>query len=86
MSAIWPGALCVSEGAYSDDELLRIESEVGERISAEQRGLLLGGSAVLIDGVVASTVEPMPQLQLEFDRRYGPGVVRLTSLLVPIGP
>ncbi len=77
---LWDGPLCVTTAERTESELRAIQDEVSTRDG------VLGSSADVVTGAVDVTVTyDDGSLQSELDDRYGAGVVRVTSALVPAG-
>ena len=75
---VWGGALCVSLARHTEDELHRIQEEL-----TELPGMLSSGSGD--DRVDVQVVHDDGSLQSWADATYGPGLVRISSALVPAG-
>ena len=72
----WGGALCVSRSMHTDDSLIRIQ----DNLSATEHVLSAGvGDDVVEIGVVWDD----GSLQARLDKRFGPGVVEVSSALKP---
>lgn len=74
----WGGALCVSRAHHTDAELGRIQ-----RALNDTPGMLSTGRGE--DRVDLEVVHDDGSLQAALDERYGDGVARVTSALVPVG-
>jgi hypothetical protein len=74
----WGGALCVSQALRTEKELERIRDEVVEATKTQM--LSAGGS---LDVVALEVIYDDGTLQAGFDRRYGEGVVKVSSALSP---
>ena len=73
----WGGALCVTQAAHTERELRSIQRRV-----LELPGMLGGGAG--FDKVDAQVIYDDGTLQAWADREYGPGVVVISSALVPV--
>lgn len=78
LRAVWGGALCVSAGERTVDELAAIRDEIGES------GVMAGGGIDESGGVVTVDLFVDDGLQATYDDRYGEGVVEVTALLQPV--
>jgi len=83
LRAIWPGPLCVVEHSRSLAQLQAVEAAV----TSDPRGLVLISSAadqvrnvVTIEAILATRAD-----QQKLDRRFGSGIVQITSWLQPVG-
>ena len=74
---LYGGSLCVSEGRYTEAELLRIQDEVDEPDD------MLWSSGDTIHEQVEVGVVVDDGLQEELDERYGEGVVEVQPALTP---
>lgn len=84
LRAVWGGALCVSAGRYTEAQLRTVVDVLAQQ--ATQLGLLeAAGPSGLADHVSIRVIHDDGTLQAELDRRYGAGVVRVLSALVPVG-
>lgn len=79
LRAAYDGDVCVSSAEHSRSELDRIAQELDER---DDLDLLVASAG---DHVAVEVVHDDGTLQAEMDDAYGPGVVRVTSALVPAG-
>lgn len=77
---VWGGALCVSEAARTEAELLEIQ----ERLQQEVPGLLSSGTDVVSNTVTARVFVATPELQADLDEQYGEGTVVLEGWLQPV--
>ena len=75
---VWGGMLCVTKGERTEAELLAMQEE----IHAEHRDLL-GSASYIGEYVEIQVIHDDGGLQGEFDERYGPGAVRVDSVLRP---
>lgn len=73
---IWGGALCVTKAQRAEKELLRVQREL-----LHLPGML--SSSASRDVVEVDVVHDDGSLQAWVDAVYGPGVVRISSALVP---
>ncbi|WP_432534902.1 hypothetical protein [Kineococcus arenarius] len=82
--AVWGGALCVSVAARSYAELTSVRDALGE---LDQSGTGLSLVDLQVDSmagqVTATALLAREADQRRLDERFGPGVVRLSSLLRP---
>ena len=77
----WGGALCVTGGASRS--VAELDAVVADLMTDEP--IPLGVGRDVFHGQVQLTVwVATPELQETYDDRYGPGVVELHSLLVPL--
>jgi hypothetical protein len=74
---LWGGSLCVSEGQFTEEELLQIQQELDDRYD------LLWSSGDTIGERVEVGVIVAEGLQAEVDARYGEGVVHVQPALTP---
>lgn len=72
----WGGALCVSKAQHTEAELSRIQDEL-----TKLPGMLSAGGS--FDVVDVEVIHDDGSLQAWADAVYGPGVVRISSALVP---
>jgi hypothetical protein len=80
----WGGPLCVWRFDRTFDELRRIQRDLEP--AAQELGLTLlsSGIAVYRNQVDLDVVLADDEALLELERRYGPGVVNVTSALIPV--
>ncbi len=78
---VWGGMLCVTQATRTAAELQAIQSE----IMASTPGVLSAGENGLAGTVDVSVVYDDGRLQARWDDEYGPGLVRVSSALVPVG-
>lgn len=80
---VWGGALCVIAVDYTEAERQAIQQEVMDEYMT--RGFLLAGLDA-VTGVIDITVvhDIDGEMQREVDERYGPGLIRVHSALVPV--
>jgi hypothetical protein len=83
LRAMWPGPLCVVAHSRSLAQLNAIEAAV----TNDPRGLAVVSIAVdqVRDVVIVETILAMPADRQELDRRFGSGIVHVTSWLQPVG-
>jgi hypothetical protein len=74
----WGGALCVSQAQRTEKRYARIRDEVFE--TARAQALSAGGTQ---DYVTLEVIYDDGTLQDQFNKRYGAGVVRVSSALRP---
>jgi len=77
---IWGGSLCVSKASAGASELADIRAEVEDEV-----GTFDSSSIDATTGRVDIAVPVDEGFQDRFDERYGPGVVRVTATLTPVG-
>lgn len=80
LQAVWGGMLCVSEAERTEAELLKITDE----LFGSTPGILYGGPDGNQDAVAIAVTWDDGALQRQLDDRYGGGVVRVASALVPL--
>jgi len=81
LRAVWGGPLCVSKAAISATTVASRRTDVQGEV-----GSFLFSSTDERSGTIEIAVWLDDRgLQARFDRRYGPGAVRITSLLQPVG-
>jgi len=73
---IWGGALCVTRAERTEAEL---------RADGSDPGFLSVAVDVVVGRVDAQVWLATPQDRARLDERFGPGVVRLESVLQPVG-
>lgn len=78
---VWGGALCVSEAAHTEAELIEIQ----ERLQQEVPGILSSSPDVVSNTVTAQVYVATPELQAQVDEEYGEGTVTLKGWLQPVG-
>ncbi|NYE20408.1 hypothetical protein [Microbacterium immunditiarum] len=78
---VWGGMLCVTQATRTAAELQAIRTEM----MASTPGVLSAGENGLAGTVDVTVVYDDGRLQARCDAEYGPGVVRITSALVPVG-
>src|SRR5205807_430991 len=76
LRAVWGGSLCVTRAQHGAAELRRIQTAV-----SHEPGILSSDSGR--DAVEISVVHDDGSLQRRVDERYGPGLVRVRSALLP---
>lgn len=81
LRATWGGMLCVSEGGHTEAELLAIQEELSTNTIP---GLLGSGVDTQLSVVELQVIDDLDgRLQAGMDKKYGPGVVSVTSALLP---
>lgn len=81
LRGVWGGMLCVSEAEHTEAELNAIRDEI---VSATADKLCVSVTADGIAGVIdVGVVYDDGALQARFDEEHGPGMVRVSSWLVP---
>ncbi len=94
LRALHPGNLCVTEGGRPQSELEAIRDElflspgllldsIGKPLKTP--GVLTGGVDAPRGIVAVQVILDTGDLQRTVDERYGPGVVKITSALKPVG-
>lgn len=78
---VWGGMLCVSPATHSAGELDRVLAELTRTVP----GILGGGVAGRGDVIDVGVVYDDGSIQRELDAKYGAGLVRVSSALVPVG-
>lgn len=78
---IWGGMLCVSEGGHTEAALLAIQEELSANPPA---GLLSSGVNSQLSVLELQVIDDLDgRVQSAFDAKYGPGVISVTSVLLP---
>ena len=94
LRALYPGNLCVTEGGrpHSELETIRDELFLSPGLLRDSMGKPFTTPGVLTGGVDAprgiveiQVILDTGELQRTVDERYGPGVVKITSALKPVG-
>jgi hypothetical protein len=80
---IWGGALCVSSAEHTQAELAAIQADIDE--TAEAIGLTSSSTDVVTGVIRVEVVVDDGTLQADYDERFGPDRVVVTSWLVPVG-
>lgn len=78
---VWGGMLCVTRAERSAGELQNIQDEIMESTD----GVLSIGPNGMAGSLSVTVIHDDGTLQTGFDDRYGPGVVQLSSELIPAG-
>ena len=78
----YSGPVCLVEAVHSYARLLEIEDQIMARFGD------IGMVSEVVDAngewVDVQTTAPRPDLQAQFDEMFGPGVVRMHSLMLPV--
>jgi len=84
---IWGGALCVTRAERTEAELRAVQDELVAEMRADgsDPGFLSVAVDVVVGRVDAQVWLATPQDRARLDERFGPGVVRLESVLQPVG-
>lgn len=80
LRTLWDGPLCVVGAEHTEDELSRVQRQVGEDVE----GMLSSAVDPVRNVVTVEVVAATPDLRRELDRRYGEGTVRLSGWLQPV--
>lgn len=78
---IWGGMLCVTPAVRTAAEYRAIGEEIVDELG---RNLLYGGRDSIHEWMAYAVVYDDGTLQREYDERYGVGVVRFDSALIPV--
>ncbi|MBD3940986.1 hypothetical protein IF188_04615 [Microbacterium sp. NEAU-LLC] len=78
---VWGGMLCVTRAERTAGELQNIQDEIMESTD----GVLSIGPNGTAGSVSVTVIHDDGTLQTGFDDRYGPGIVQVSSALVPAG-
>jgi hypothetical protein len=80
LRTLWDGPLCVVGAEHTEDELSRVQRQVGTDVE----GMLSSAVDPVRNVVTVEVVAATPDLRRELDRRYGEGTVRLSGWLQPV--
>lgn len=76
---LWGGALCITQGARTLQELVDVQQELGEELDAVGSGI-----DATIPALVVSVVIAEESLQTSLDERFGEGAVIVSGALRPV--
>lgn len=81
---VWGGPLCVVPAKRTYRHLLWIHQSISEQMWAGDQHIIGVGPEVVTNQVEVDAHVVTPELQAEFDRRYGEGTVKITGTFEPV--
>ena len=77
---LYPGAVCVIAADHDAHQLEQIRQAVTQAAAWKTVDVMVDVTGEWVEAV---SLAPQPELQAEFDAEFGPGLVRLRSMMLP---